>query len=181
MNAEWYYVDMLDKSKKAKHGLCLLSDLHHLWVSEVLLHEEEFELLPVDEEGHYLEKLTAKHGVKLDDLFVGTAKDHSLEASFLHLLIDHGDVVDPVSWFQLLNSVESSPTRIDVFSLLEGLEIHCLDQFFPFSFQIAEKRDLWLCWGLSALDILSDLHVKSSSCDALVMDKDLIHPYFRVV
>lgn len=90
--------DMLDKSKKAKNGLCFLSNFRHLWVAEVLLHEVELELLAVYKEGHFLEKLSAKHGVKLDDFFVGTAENHSLEASFLHLLINHSDVMDPVRW-----------------------------------------------------------------------------------
>lgn len=112
---------MLDVSKKAKNGLCFLSNLHHLWVAEVLLHEVELELLAVDEEGNFLEQLASQHGVELDDLFVGTAEDHSLEAGFLHLLVNDSDVMDPVRWLQVFNSIESSPTRVDVFPLLEGL------------------------------------------------------------
>lgn len=80
--------------------------------------------------------------MELDDFFVGAAEDHSLEAGFLHLLVYHSDVVDPVCWFQVFNTVESSPTRVDVFSLLEGLQVHCLDQLFAFSLQITEQRDL---------------------------------------
>lgn len=116
-----YDVDMLDKSKKAKDGLCFFCDFHHLRVAEVLLHEVQLELLSVDEEGHFLEQLTAEHGMELDDFFVGAAEDHSLEACFLHLLVYHSDVVDPVCWFQIFNTVESSPTRVDVFTLLERL------------------------------------------------------------
>lgn len=114
-----YDVDMLDKSKKAKDGLCFFSDFHHFRVAKVFLHEVEFELLSVDEERHFLEELTAKHCMELDDFFVGTAEDHSLKACFFHLLVYHSDVVDPVCWFQVFNTVQSSPTRVDIFSLLE--------------------------------------------------------------
>lgn len=133
-----YDMDMLDKSEKAKNSLCLLSDFHHLGVAEILLHEVELKLLSVDEEGHFFEQLAAKHGVKLNDLFVGATENHSLESSFLHLLVYHSDVMYPMRWLQVFNSVESSPTRVDVFSLFKGLQVHCLDQFLAFSLQITE-------------------------------------------
>jgi hypothetical protein len=59
-----------NKSEIGLYVLGLLKHFLHLRVAKVLLHEPQFELIAVEDEGNLLEHLPSQKGVKLDDSLV---------------------------------------------------------------------------------------------------------------
>jgi hypothetical protein len=108
--------------------------------------------------------------MKLNDLLVGTSKDHSFEPLLSHLIVDQGDVVDLIGCLQLWNAILRSPTSVNVFPLLEGVQVNCLDQLFPLSLQLSKQRDFRFFGASSVLFVFIDLHVKSSTYEPLIID-----------